>query len=318
MWLLDRLFDSGDQATPRFAVQGTVNWMRGLAIVCINEGFSPENLNQLYISVSRRTENIKADTLAFECLVMAMHNVSSLKQLTTLSNPYGIVRSSIVAWYYAIYYASKAMLAASTGVDPQTHSRTGRLWQTEFVDKGLVQSPFELSVQDLTPKNIKIRIDEIRAGNNHDLNTEPNNLDMAWGAIYSYLSGTADYERERCEEQVRDSSEFKKGGFSDFRKKDARSLRDAKLSLAVVNFLIQAFRFRGKANYRDAIYLSYGLDYSEALKQLIEDLGEVAGAFVLMAAYYASKRVAKDSWAEFCKDITKNAKFELPLDLNKI
>ena len=318
MWLLDRLFDSGDQSTPSFAVQATVNWIRGLAIVCASERCNLDNLSHLYKSVNCRTENVKADTLAFECLVMAMHNVSSLKQLTTLLNPYGIVRSSIVTWYYAIYYASKAMLAASTGVDPQTHSKTGKLWQTELVDKGLVQSPFESSIQNLTPNNIKICIDTLRAGNNHDLNTEPNSLDMAWGAIYSYLKGTADYERGRHEEQVRCSTEFKTRGFSDFRKNDARLLRDAKLSPVVVNFLVQAFRFRGKANYRDAIYLSYGSDYSEQLKQFIEDLSEVAGAFVLMAACYSSKRVAKDSWVEFCKDIRENARFDLPLDLDKI
>ncbi len=110
MWLLNRLFDAGDQPTPRFAFQGTVNWMHGLAIVCAHDGFSPENLKHFYKSVNRRLENVEADTLAFEYIVMAMHNVSSLDQLATLQNPYACVRSSIVAWYYSIYYASKAML----------------------------------------------------------------------------------------------------------------------------------------------------------------------------------------------------------------
>jgi hypothetical protein len=36
-WLLDRLFEAGDQAEPRFAFQGTVNWMRALAEV-VNGG----------------------------------------------------------------------------------------------------------------------------------------------------------------------------------------------------------------------------------------------------------------------------------------
>lgn len=318
MWLLNRLFETSDQPTPRFAFQGTINWMRGLSIVCANDGFNPNNLHQLYRSVNRRPENVEADTLTFECIVMAMHNVSSLDQISTLSNPYGIVRSSIVAWYYAIYYASKAMLSASTGVNPQTHAKTGKLWQTEFVDKGLLQPPFDLSIRNLTPSNIKTTIRTIRSGNNNDLNTEPNNIDMAWGAIFSYLSGTADYEKWRCEEQVRSSSEFKKGGFADFRKKDARLLRDKKLSPAIVNFLVQAFRYRGKANYRDAIYLSYGADNSVTLRQFIRDLSKVAGSFVLMASHYSSKRVAKNSWVAFGKDISENVRFELPIDLEQI
>jgi hypothetical protein len=318
MWLLNRLFDAGEQPAPRFAFQGTVNWMRGLALVCSNEGFSSEELKNFYRDISRRPENFDADTLVFECLLMAMHNVSSLNELSKLARPYECIRSAIVAWYYATYYGSKAMLAASTGADPQTHAKTGRLWQTEFVDRELVQKPFNLSIKNLTPGNIKSEMSKIRDGNSHDLNTQPIDLNMAWGAIYSYLNGTADYEKEKSEEQVRNSSEFKTGGFTDFRRKDAKALRDTKLSSAIVNFLIQAFRYRGKANYRDAIYLSYGADYSDTLRQFIEDLKVVSSAFVLMTAYYVSRRVEKDSWRKYSEDIMENARFELPFDLNKI
>jgi hypothetical protein len=191
-------------------------------------------------------------------------------------------------------------------------------WQTEFVDRELVQKPFNLSIKNLTPGNIKSEMSKIRDGNSHDLNTQPIDLNMAWGAIYSYLNGTADYEKEKSEEQVRNSSEFKTGGFTDFRRKDAKALRDTKLSSAIVNFLIQAFRYRGKANYRDAIYLSYGADYSDTLRQFIEDLKVVSSAFVLMTAYYVSRRVEKDSWRKYSEDIMENARFELPFDLNKI
>jgi hypothetical protein len=318
MWLLNRLFDAGEQQAPRFAFQGTVNWMRGLAIVCSNEGFSSEELKIFYRGVSRRPGNLEADNLVFECLLMAMHNVSSLNELSKLERPYECIRSAVVAWYYSTYYGSKAMLGASTGANPQTHAKTGKLWQTEFVDRGLVQKPFNLSIQNLTPGNIKSEISKIRDGNSHDLNTQPIDLDMAWGAIYSYLNGTADYEKEKSEEQVRNSADFKTGGFTDFRKKDAKALRDTKLSSAIVNFLVQAFRYRGKANYRDAIYLSYGADYSETLRQFIEDLKVVSSAFVLMTAYYVSRRVEKDSWQKYSEDVMENARFELPFDLNEI
>lgn len=318
MWLLNRLFNKGDQSTPRFAFQGTVNWMRALAILCESKEFSIKELKIFYKGVKRKPGNVEADTISFEFILMAMHNVSSLNHLSSIEKPYECVRSSIIAWYYSVYYASKAMIAVATGANPQTHAKTGRIWQTETVVKGLVQRPFHLSVTDLTPNNIKTVINGLRGSNMHYLNTEPKDSDMAWGAVYSYLKGTADYEKLRIEEQVRNSPEFKRGGYSNFRKKDAKLLRDKKLTHATVNFLVQAFRYRGKANYRDVIYLSYGSDYTDTLRQFTKDLAEVAGAFVLMAAYYVSIRVKKDAWSEFVKDIIEYAQFELPFEPDKI
>lgn len=318
MWLLNRLIEKGDQPTARFAFQGTVNWMRALAILSEKEGFSHEELKEFYKDVPRRPENTEADTLAFECIFMAMHNVSSLNALSGIANPYECVRSAIVAWYYAIYYASKTMLAAASGVDPQTHSKTGKIWQADIVERGFAQSPFHLYISNITPNNIKSVVSSYRGSNSHDLNAEPVGEEMAWGALFSYLSGTADYEKWRLEEQVKSSSDFKSAGFTNFRKKAAQGLRDKKLSPANVNFIGQSFRYRGKANYRDAIYLSYGSDNTDTLLQFSEDLASVASSFVLMASHYISRRVNRNSWGEFCADINKNSRFELPFEVNEI
>jgi hypothetical protein len=52
MWLLERLFNKGDQPEPHFAFQSTVNWMRALAILCEDEGFSTKELKALYITAT--------------------------------------------------------------------------------------------------------------------------------------------------------------------------------------------------------------------------------------------------------------------------
>lgn len=317
MWLLNKLFTHADQPTPRFAFQGTVNWMRGLSIL-VDGQFSHQQLQLFYQRTQRRQANEQADALAYECLTMSMHNVSAIDSMEAVENPYPIVRSAIVAWYYATYYAAKAMLAASSGTDPQTHASAGKVWQAEIVGAGLVMAPFDLSITDITPNNVRQVMNTLRAGNAHDLNTEPTNEDMARGALYSYLKGTAEYEQWRIEEIVKESREYKQGGFNSFRSNAAKALRDAKLNPAHVNYLVQAFRYRGKANYRDAIYLSYGRDDSERLRQFVSDLAAVAGAFSLMAAHYAAKRVARNDWAEFVTDLEEYAKFELPFDLSEI
>lgn len=317
MWLLNKLFTHADQPKPRFAFQGTVNWMRGLAIL-LDGQFSHQQLQQFYQRTQRRQANEHADALAYECLTMSMHNVSAIDSMEAIEDPYPIVRSAIIAWYYATYYAAKAMLAASSGTDPKTHASAGKVWQAEIVGAGLVKAPFDLSITGIAPNNVRQVMSTLRAGNAHDLNTEPTNEDMARGALYSYLKGTAEYEQWRLEEMVKSSREYRQGGFNSFRSNAAKALRDAKLNPAHVNYLVQAFRYRGKANYRDAIYLSYGQDYTERLRQFVSDLATVAGAFSVMAAHYAAKRVLRNDWAEFIADLEEHAKFELPCDLGEI
>lgn len=317
MWLLNKLFTNGDQPKPRFAFQGTVNWMRGLAILTENH-FSHEELRQFYQAVQRRGANEEADALAYESLVMSLHNVSAIDSMEEIENPYPVVRSAIIAWYYATYYSAKAMLAASSGTDPQTHASAGKIWQSELVNAHLVMSPFDLSITDITPSHVREVIINLRGGNAHDLNTEPTDRELALGAAFSYLKGTAEYEQWRIEEQVKDSAAYKQGGFNNFRSDAAKALRDAKLGPAHVNFLVQAFRYRGKANYRDAIYLSYGRDETDRLSQFVTDLGTVSAAFSLMAAHYIAKRVVRNDWELFVADITEYAKFDLPFDLAEI
>lgn len=317
MWLLNTLFVHGDQPKPRFAFQGTVNWMRGLAILTA-KGFSHQELSQFYQRVQRRQPNASADALAYECLLMSMHNVSAIQSMRVVENPYAVVRSAIVAWYYAVYYGAKAMLAASSGADPQTHSAAAKTWQTEIVGLGLAQEPFNLSITDITPSNVRDAIASLRGTNSHDLNAEPTDADTALGALYSYLKGTAEYEQWRLEEIVRDSAPYKQGGFTSFRSNAAKALRDAKLRPANVNFLVQAFRYRGKANYRDAIYLSYGRDDRDRLNQFISDLEAVGNSFSLMAAHYISRRVARSDWLQFVADIEQHARFEPTFDLSEI
>jgi hypothetical protein len=319
MWLLGKLFTHGEQPTPRFAFQGTVNWMRALAILTSQGGeFTHDSLRQFYVAVPRRHPNEAADVQAYEFLTMSMHNVSAIKAVSAIDDPYPIVRAAIVSWYYAVYYGAKAMLAASSGSDPQTHALAAKVWQAEIVSTGLVRLPFDLSLSDLTPTNVAREIQALRAGNDHDLNAEPIDRRTAFGAACSYLKGTAEYEQWRLEELVRSSSEFKRAGHANFRTGAAKALRDAKLRPAHVNFLVQAFRYRGKANYRDAIYLSYGRDERHRLSQFVRDLAEVSNSFSLMSAHFVARRVVRDDWPLFVADINAYARFEPPFDLAEI
>jgi hypothetical protein len=318
-WLLDRLFDHNEQPTPRFAFQGTVNWIRALAIAVASSQFDDPTLRTAYSQVARRTPNQAADTLAYECLLMSLSQTATAQHLAVVpGNAYDACRAAIVSWYYAIYYASKAMLAATSGADPQTHAEAARQIQTELVNNGLLRYPFDLSVTKLVPASVTPQINALRRGSTSDLNTCPTTALDARGALCSYLNGTCEYRRWEIEERVKRGAPFKALGVTNFRTAAARNLRDGALTSESVNFLWQAFRYRGKANYRDAIYLSYGSDNSVAVRTLNSDLAASAMAYVRMAAHYLSRRTEAGTWALFADDVMVSARFTPPFNLRAI
>jgi len=311
-WLLNRLFDAKDQPKPRFAFQGTVNWMRALSILVENGSFEKEKIKAHYNFVSRRKANPTADTLVFENLVMALHNQASLVRLTeNIKHPYDICRLAIISWYYSTYFTSRSMIAAASGSIKETHASTARMWQSDIVDAKLVVFPFSLHLSSLVEKVTQAQILTYRGSNKHDLNTYPTNQEESLGAVISYLSGTGDYEKSRIEEKVKSGKDFTALKVANFRTKQARELRDGQLARNSVNYLVQAFRFRGKANYRDSMFLSYGDDNSEKIAIFIKDLETVSRAFLRMAAHYLSRRVEKEAWFEFAKDLEANLRISI-------
>lgn len=314
-WLLDRLFDAGNQAEPRFAFQGTVNWMRALSEIIDNGSCSSDELKFLYRKVQRRSVNRDADTLVFENMHMAYHNLASLKAMNDNAlDKYDICSSAIVSWYYAVYFASSAMVAASSGSKQENHTATARVWQADIVEKRLIPYPFDLYLSSLVISKAEAEIAVYRGDNTFDLNQKSGGLEVAHGGIVSYLKGTHKYKREEAEKRIQNSKEFKALNVDNFRKKIARELRDKTLDKGQVNFLIQAFRYRGKAHYRDSIFLSYGDNHIESIEQLIKDLNVVALGFIRAASHYCSVRVEKGTWELFVNDIKSNTRLSLDVE----
>ncbi len=307
-WLLNRLFDAKDQADPTYAFQGTVNWMRELLFIVQNGSFEDTKIKDYYKSVNRRDPNIEADTAVFENMMMAFHNQASLVTLGEKNiNSYNICRSAIISWYYSTYFTCSAMIAATSGARPETHRSTTKIWQSDIVNTELVMSPFSLYLTSIEEKSMKLEIDNYRSSNKYCAN----NCNEAWGTIVSHLSGTGQYEKWRIEKNIRSSKEFKSLNVDNFRTKVARELRDKELVKHSVNYLVQSFRYRGKANYRDSIFLSYGDDHSEKIEMFVQDLEKVSRAFQRMASFYLSRRVEKGTWSAFIADLNANSRLSL-------
>lgn len=318
-WLLDRLFEAKDQSEPWFAFGGTMNWMRALAEAVNSGSTSDEKLSDIYRKVQRRSVNKAADTSVFENMFMAHHNLASLHSLNEdIKSPYDTCRSAIVAWYYAAYFSASAMVAASSGSTQEKHTSTAKVWQADIVEKKLIPYPFDMHLPSLVTKPMEGKIATYRGDNKYNLNDRAENLEMAHGALVTSLKGTHDYQKSEAEKRIKKTREFKALSVDNFRTKAARELRDNTFKNGQVNYLVQAFRFRGKANYRDSIFLSYGPDQKYFINQFIEDLLVASRGFIRSAAYYASKRVERGAWGEFISDIEGNSQLSISPDEIKI
>lgn len=315
-WLHERLKTEDPSIEPHFAFNGTVNWIRALAILVDDKQFCSRDLNYKYRKVNRRSPSVNQhDTSVFQFTFMAFQNLSALQAIVEAGYPSDFVRNAIVSWYYGVYYSASAMLAAADGSIQENHQNTANSWDRQVVQNDLIPHPFDLRTSTLVEKECDKEISNMRQGNHFNLEQRPDNKEEALGACLSYLKGTASYERERAKSRVKTFKEFKNLGVDDFRTNSARTIRDKHLEGKSVCFLHQAFRFRGKANYRDALYLGYGTEYTSRLEKLLRDLYAVLAAFLKAASHYCARRVKQNTWHEFIQDLRVNSRLKHNTDI---
>lgn len=315
-WLIERLFKN--KQSPIFAFRSTVNWMHALALLTTENNFSDANLKEKYSNTQRRSHNIESDNLVFENILMALNYLSSLETLkNTPTRKQDIVHIAIVSWYYSIYFSTSAMIAGASGKNSETHTGTAKIMQSDLIQSKILISPFDFCLNSLVKKDIEKDIQLIRPEPQFDINGKaPSNQIDAWGAVLKYLKGTANWQREKIEAEIKSSKEFKQQKYSDFRKKRAQHLRDEKLRKKSINFLTQCFRYRGKANYRDAVYLTY--ENTSDISPFIDDLYTVAEKYLRMSVHYLNRRVEKGTWDLFTEDIEDKTQLSHSTDILKV
>lgn len=171
--------------------------------------------------------------------------------------------------------------------------------------------PFSPRVSTLIEVNYKAEIESLKAGQSFDLTSKPSNSIEALGACIAYLSGSAAWWKWKTELGVMASREFKALNVTNFRTKAARELRDSRLTGKAVSFLHQAFRYRGKANYREALFLGYGDNVETLLSGYLDDLATVLRGFVALSGAFACKRLGSPIWNEFLDDLDAHRSFQV-------
>jgi hypothetical protein len=305
------LTEPGGVPDPQFALPSTINWMRALAMLVTEHQLDYTSARVFYQGTAKRAFSDQEENTILEQLFFALHQIAALEAFRTIPRRADVARVGIVTWYYGIYYAASAMVCAQDGSVQDDHTSTGNSWDRNFPDRRLAMPPFDLRVSTLIEKNTKAEIATLRAGNTSDLRTVATTPADASGACCAYLSGTSNWYRWRTTEDLRLTKEFKTLGVSDFRTKAAQQLRDQRLVRKSVSFLHQAIRYRGKANYREALFLGYGASTETLLANYIDDLATVLTGFVSMAGAFASMRLGKTIWEEFVADVEKRRAFSI-------
>lgn len=293
----------GDIPDARFALPSTIHWMRGLAILAEAADAGFLSARAFYASVPRRAMADREINTVCEQMLFALHQLAALAALEVVPNKADVARIGIVTWYYGIYGAASAMIAAGDGSFPETHAATAQQWDRQFAVNRLVVAPFADRLSNLTDVELKKQLEGPRGRGKHSLTVKPASEEQAWGCIAEYLAGTANWEQWNIRERVRASREFRDLGADSFRTAAARGLRDGAYAKRSIAFLHQASRYRGKANYRDAIYLGYGKSVPRLLDGFIVDLASVLRAFSGMAAAYCAARLGRQIWSDFIADL---------------
>ena len=218
-------------------------------------------------------------------------------------------RVGILAWYYGIANAASAMTAAQNGSFQEDHAGTASMWDRDIAARSLAMEPFSWRVSSLVETIFSPEVNAYRGGSASTLLSPLTTASEVLGAAAGYLSGSAKWYVWKTTEDVRKSPDFKRLGVNDFRTKAARTLRDARLSQRSTGFVHQASRYRGKANYREALFLAYGKSTEAILKGFVTEQAFVLRAFLAMAGAFSSRKLGKVLWDEFVADVDANRAF---------
>lgn len=224
-----------DVPDARFALPSTIHWMRALAILIDDLRVDFKAAKTFYAKVQRRQLSEKEINSICEQLLFFLHQLASLRAISDVKNKADVARIGIVAWYYGVYGAASAMIAAADGSFPETHAATAQQWDRHLAANALVMPPFADRLSNLVAEAVERERVPVRARGKHSLASKPTNPEQAWGCCAEYLSGTAKWEQWNIQERPVESRDFKVLGVKTFRTNPARTKRDdwyAKRSIA--------------------------------------------------------------------------------------
>lgn len=205
------------------------------------------------------------------------------------------------------------MICARDGSIQEDHMTTSKQWVEQICRNGLAIYPFDAAMTNLRKEDSQEYVRKYKDQSVGTLKVSPTDLVQARGVLGEYISGSLNWYRWRTEEQVRKSKEFRELDVNNFRTNAAKYIRDTRFDKGRFGFIHQAFRYRGKANYREALFLAYGSSTNSRLDGFTNDLCKVAFTFINMTSAYCAVSLGPDQWNAFVRDVEANRSFSKPV-----
>jgi hypothetical protein len=261
-WLFEKISADDGSRKPSFSVRGIDNWFRSLRFEIENShGKTVQQQIESCRNFYNRDKSKKVIPFAvngelFEHLFFSVIYSMTMDRFSSQLGKTPWVRpTAIVDWYYAVYFSIRTILPIFGHEISEDHSKTAKFVASTF--RTHLPYPFDMVARRTTGEEYVAFIGGDQP-NHFDLNRSfLNTSSVAQGMLAQYLCGTAEWYAIRTKNNILMDKKLR---IVNFRTKLAREERDRRL-ISEVGFLHCAYRQRTKANYRDAIYLSY--DYGE-------------------------------------------------------
>ena len=307
-WLYKEIISEDSERAPQQALQSTINWARSLAFEIVEEhGCSEKQQYDSCLNLFRGNTRGNGNTLGrqavfeplFYALIHTLSVVSDAIDEAPGPRAWSIPRV-IVSWYYAFYTAIRSIIAAS-GIDaPETHAGVIKTVGASLRTK--LPHPLNMHAHWSTNEDFIKELPNYPGVNSSNLTSAfPSTRQSAQEMLLGYLSGTTKREVGKIKKGLQ-----KKHKLRNFRSKQARSLRDQAIGNKVYNFMHCAFRYRGKANYRDAIYISYGSRELWHRDEFLRALATSSKFIFVCALAFARVRLGQDLSQKFLTDLHSN------------
>ena len=302
-WLYAHVVQEQDSRAPYFSEQSALNWMRALSFEITRQNGA--NFRKQFEACRSAVRGQPKPALpplgvgaVFEPLFGAVTNAMSLARLAADPAPFHRP-ASVVTWYYAIYNSVRAMFAAMGQPVGENHTAAMNAFASNL--RMRLPHPFNIHARHARNEDYATMLPSYPGVPSCNVSsTFDPSAGTAQGMLLEYLSGTARWYVERTKEKLRTQR-----GITNFRKRSDRELRNKWLQKDIA-FLHCAFRYRTKANYRDAIYLAYGARELHVARAFAEDLAIVAQFMALSAFAFCEWLVGPDHLDNFTADLDEN------------
>lgn len=312
-WLFE-LLTTEERPDPQFAARSTANWARSLTLEIVEEhGSSPAeqfaSCEDIFAAQPKKNAT-PASAAIFEPLFSSLTcslTVTSAALPENTRLPHWSLPSLIVWWYYTQYTSVRAMAFAAGTVPRDTHSTTINVFGGNLLDR--MPHPLNMHACWVKNEDFDCRLPGYPEATRADqkLNgTFSTTRAEARGNLLAYLNGEAGRQVDDVKQRLLNEFRKEHPELKNFKTRLARQARDEKLQKIIVNFMHCAFRYRGKANYRDAIYLTYGSEPLAESCKLAAALATSAQFAFLCALAFVRHRVGTKDTRNFVEDVVRN------------